>query len=282
MAFSDDSLSIEPMLALYAGGRATAASPYMLHSYETGGIALSDASQGLKVQVWDAEVIDNSNVVLRNEAGYEATYYTGSEITEVSLAFDQNMRPTIAIVEGGQPKLIWYDSAVEMEVVTDLAADIKSPRVSMDDKRQTQSANNDIILGYIRGTSLYFAKQRDRYLIEYLLATDALPNSDLSYLSRVGMSTINRFQFEIFTPWSEEQIIADMLSRAPDPATQGTFADTTTIASVLTTDGDTIWGPAPTIVIHALIDPITGEWWVDTDGTPLIEMINLSEADWNG
>ena len=192
MAFSDDSLSIEPMLAPYAGGRALTLAKTV--DYETGGIAVSDPLEGHLVQVWKTQIINNNtDIELSAELVTPTIIYSGADISEVSLTFDQNMRTTFSFVEGGVSKLRWYDSSVQGFVTTEFDAGVITPRVSLDDKRATQMGTNDIILAYIREGNLYFRMQRDRFGVEYLLKEPA--NS--SGIIKIGMNTVNRFQFQL-------------------------------------------------------------------------------------
>lgn len=238
MAMPQNELSLEVIDSPFIGGRALAVTK--IRDYETGGIALNDPSEGHQVQVWSAEVVYSTDIVLSAELVAETLVYAGTDISEISITFDQNMRLTYTFVEGGSAKLRWYDTTIPAFVVTEFGSTYISPRVSLDDKRLLQMGNNDIIFAYIREGNLYFRMQRDRFGVEYLLATDVLPAPDY-YLAKIGMNTKNRFQFQIFQPWTQEEIIADMLSRASDPATQGTFADTTTIATRLDTGSTTIY-----------------------------------------
>jgi hypothetical protein len=238
MALPDNELASQFFPAAFSGGRGLPILPRL--DYETGGIALNDPSAGHLVQVWSARVVDSSHIVISNETGFETTYYSDFNITEVSLTFDQNMRPAISLVADGQPKLIWYDTQEAQEVVTDLASDVRSPRVSLDDKRTTQMSTNDIILAYLRGNNLYHRRQRDRFTIEYLLAEGIVPDEDW-YLRRIGMNNVGRFQFELWREWNAEEQLNYTLSQAPAQVT-GTAQ---TVASAVRFDADssTIYAP---------------------------------------
>jgi hypothetical protein len=118
--------------------------------------------------------------------------FSSPSIREISLAFDQNMRPAVAYMEGDQAKLWWYDTQVAGEVFTDLPAGSTSPKACLDDKREMETALSDIIVAYIRERGLRFRAQRERFLIEHTLAE----NLDAT-LVRVGMNSKNRLQFEL-------------------------------------------------------------------------------------
>lgn len=155
-----------------------------------GGIALNDPSQGMFVQIWTLTT-DGTNVTISAPNHPASVLFTGTAITEIDLAFDQNMRPFVAFVEGGAAKYRWYDSLVEGQVITPLT-DATRPRCCLDDKRALQTGSSDIILVYIRVGNLYFRAQRDRYLVEYLLKSAVT-----GALAKVGMGVALRLQFEM-------------------------------------------------------------------------------------
>lgn len=190
----DGVLSTEVVQAPFVGGRALPVRD--ITDYETGGIAIQDTSQGLQYQVWRARVLNNgTSIVVDAEHVAETTLITGVDITEVSLSFDQNMRPVVAYVEGGIPKLNWYDTLQAMQVTTDFPG-IVTPRVSLDDKRPSQIAISDVIFAYLRGGSLYYRQQRDRYDTEYLFEADV----DSPGLIKIGMNRQLRMQFLLKNP----------------------------------------------------------------------------------
>lgn len=159
--------------------------------YELGGIGISDPSQGLQVQVWKLEYTSN-RVMVSAANTPRKVLFSSPDVKEISLAFDQNMRPFVAYIEGDQAKFWWYDTSVGHEVFTDLPAGSTSPKACLDDKRAMETALSDIILAYIRDRGLRYRLQRDRFLVEYTLATDLDAR-----LIRLGMNKKNRVQFEL-------------------------------------------------------------------------------------
>lgn len=189
MALPQDVLSSEVIPSPFLGGRALPVSK--TKDFETGGVALNDPSEGHQHQIWQAEIINRETIQVSAEEVEASTLYSGTDITEVSLSFDQNMRPVLAFVEGGVAKLRWFDSQASGQVVTSFGTSYLTPRVSLDDKRGTQMGNNDVIFAYLRGGNLYHRLQRDRYGVEYLLQS----NVQSSGIIKMGMSRANRFQF---------------------------------------------------------------------------------------
>lgn len=161
--------------------------------YELGGVALSDSSAGLMVQTWTSRYDPATGYVLIGAgASPEVELFYAPGVSDLSFTFDQNMRPFHAYVQSGQAKFRWYDTVLGANRITSLDAADRYPKCCMDDKRdlQTVQGSNDIILAYMRGSSLYYRQQRDRYEVEYLLQTDINGR-----LLRVGMNVLNRLQF---------------------------------------------------------------------------------------
>lgn len=170
----------------------------LTESWDNGGVALSDPSQELTKYVWQAWTDGTTITVKRDDLATEIVLITDSNITEVDLTFDQNMRPCIAYVANGISKLYWYDSVRAMQV-TDNFVGITSPRVSLDDKRRFNVSNSDIIFAYQKGNDLCYRVQRERFGVEHILATDA----NRRVLWRIGMGRNNRFLFYWRYNWSQ-------------------------------------------------------------------------------
>jgi len=158
--------------------------------YEDGGVAIQYPTQGLLVKRWRARLVGPDVIV--DAADVEPfVLISGAGITEISLTFDQNMRPTLAFVQDGVAKLRWFDS-LPGEVVTTSYAGIRTPRITLDDKRYTQTSSSDIILAYIRVSdgALCYRQQRDRFQIERVL--DEGPHKGLI---KIGFSRQLQLQF---------------------------------------------------------------------------------------
>jgi len=73
--------------------------------------------------------------------------------------------------------------------ITNFGSSVSSPKLTMDDKRESQSASNDIIFAYVKSGSLYYRQQRDRFQTEYFL------RSGVAKLKKIGMNDKLRLQF---------------------------------------------------------------------------------------
>ncbi len=203
----DGELSTRPIPGNITGGRSQTVDP--VEDFETGGVALDDGTQGLLVRVWRA-YIENDEIYIDAAGIAPIQAYAGSEISEVSLAFDQNMRYALAIVEGGTAKLNWYDTTI-LSRTTLVFENAITPRICMDDKRELATGENDIILAYVKSSKLYCRLQRDRFTVEYLLAD--LPAS--AHLIRFGLSDKLRLQFELSVTENElPDLFADLFQTA--------------------------------------------------------------------
>lgn len=160
-------------------------------SWDRGGVALSDPSEGIYGYVWRAWIENGTDIMVSRVDTAEAQkVHTDVDVTEIDITFDQNMRVCIAYVSAGTAKLYWYDGSVGDMVTTEYEG-ITSPSVSLDDRREFNINNSDIIFAYVKGNQLCCRFQRDRYLTEHILATD----DDRQVLWRIGMGRGNRFLF---------------------------------------------------------------------------------------
>lgn len=163
-----------------------------LEDFELGGVAVGDASQGLAVKTWRAFIDSGTFIKLEAFDVSAQVVIADTDITEVSLAFDQLMQPCLAYVAAGQAKLYWWDSEAIQFQTTNLPVGAITPRVCLDDKRTSQSQANDVILAYVKTGKLYVRNQRDRFDTDYEL-------SDVggAVLVQIGMNLVGRFQFRI-------------------------------------------------------------------------------------
>jgi hypothetical protein len=165
----------------------------MLIDFEDGGIALNDPSEGYLYQRWTGIVTGNK--IYFSAPNTESTLiYTGTNITEMSFTFDQNMNPAIAMIDAGNLNLYWYDSTIEDMTTTTFNGTM--PRIALDDKRRTQNASNDVVFIYVRNGVLYMRVQRDRYGVEYTLKSGVTGT-----LHDIGMGRNWRMQI-VFNPYT--------------------------------------------------------------------------------
>jgi hypothetical protein len=176
---------------------------YYTTDYQLGGIGLSDASQGLQVQAWFLEIsgpVSNNNIVISAPNTQPTILLSAPNVTEVSLSFDQNMRPAVAYVSQGNPYFWWFDTTIPGYTTISLGSTVTNPRCTTDDKRarEVNIGYTDIILAYINNNNLCFRQQRDRFTIERVLQANLnnlIPNPSLI---KIGMNSIERLQFQIF------------------------------------------------------------------------------------
>jgi len=186
----NNTLSTTVQYSNFIGARNSTTSNIL--DYETGGINVFDSSQGIQVQSWRGRLIGD-DIILDVPNNINITpylAYSGTNISEFSFTFNQNMNPIVVFVQSGSSKMYWYDSSLGGYTVTDYGNTVTNPRVSLDDKRLEQTSNSDVIFAYIREGSLYYRQQRDRFTIERLL------RNNCSYLKKIGMGTNNRFLFQ--------------------------------------------------------------------------------------
>lgn len=164
-----------------------------LIDFERGGVALNDPSQGLLFQSWKCFLAANgTDVMLQAGDNTPFVHFTRSGITELSLAFDQNMRSCVAFSADGNIYLRWYDP-VPQAYVTQNFGPGRNARLTLDDKRAAQLSQSDVILAHISGNELIVRYQRDRFGVPNVFRTGV----DASVrLKNIGMTRNLRILFE--------------------------------------------------------------------------------------
>lgn len=187
-----NSASIVPVPGVYVPPDDQVTNP--LIDFEAGGVALQDPTQGLTGFTWKLFNVNLDIFVQRNNDA-PIFMFSQSSLTELSLAFDQNMRANIAYrTSDGVIHLRWYDSVGHVYVTSDFGQ-ARNPRLCLDDKRLEMSNLSDVLLAYIKpDNTLCVRMQRDRYGVEYVIATGLLPNTKLK---NIGMNENYRVQMEL-------------------------------------------------------------------------------------
>lgn len=163
-----------------------------LIDYERGGVALGDTTQGASSHEWRLEYIEPDFVLTREDAS-PSVVFSRPGITEVSLAFDQNMRPLIAFVDAGGAWIRWFDPLAGDMVFLSIPG-ATTPRVTLDIKGGVLDPLSDVILAYMHGTELRYRQQRDRFDVERTLKTGFSAGAELV---TIGRNTGNRLQFRV-------------------------------------------------------------------------------------
>lgn len=170
---------------------------YLAEDYEDGPIAFSDVSEGLQYQRWRChwDGLTDNFVFTPQTTGSPVNFHSAPSVTRLSFCFDQNGNASIFYTSAGTNYLYWFDTDIPGYTVTAYPT-VTSGMLSLDDKRQTQTNSSDMILWYTIQQpdftyNLYNREQRDRFLVEYLYATDVPP-----YVYRAGMNKGLRGQIE--------------------------------------------------------------------------------------
>jgi len=173
-----------------------------LEDWEEGGIALSDGSKGLEVQVWHLLVHGSgatTSVWVDAPNTPPVQIFAAANITWARLAFDQNMHPVISFVAGAGPAFFWFDPLLPGNNITALPSTVVKPSVTMDDKRsiQTTLGNNDVVMAYVNNGNLCYRLQRQRYVTEHVWLTNIVDIIANPFVNKIGMSEGLRLLVEV-------------------------------------------------------------------------------------
>ncbi len=182
-------LSSRPVISPIIGGRS--GNITIEQDFENGPRYLGDTTYGLFDSVWQAfktsQGVDIGSATTENFLAYE-----NPRVKELSFTFDQNGRYSICMIINDRCILYWYDPTIEAFTTIDLGKDYITPKLFLDDKRESQSGNSDILIFYIKYNRLCYVQQRDRFLTEYVLV-----NPISGEIIKVGMSRNLRVQIQI-------------------------------------------------------------------------------------
>lgn len=165
-----------------------------LQDWEMGGTFIQVPDDGLLVKLWHLKAVFNADldtveVILEAPGGVtpsdaSVVLFSGPEITEVALAFDQNMNPFVAYIDGTDAKIYWYDPLESDMVHTTLPSGCYDLRACLDEHREFALADSDILLSYINGGNLCIRYQRERYEDEHILKAGVGGEAHLIYMQR--------------------------------------------------------------------------------------------------
>lgn len=163
-------------------------------SWEMGGVGISDPSGGLSYQLWHGVLeVATGTVLLDSPNTPQFVLYSEAGITQMDFSFDQNMKPCLAFTQNGVAKFWWYNTVnLQYEII--VLTDAMTPLTLLDDKRDQQLGQSDIVLFYLRDGRLYYREQRDRFTIEYDSGI-----SGIRRLVRVGFTEGLRVQIAVIT-----------------------------------------------------------------------------------
>lgn len=168
-----------------------------LVDYEWAGVDLYDSSQGAQAKLWKC-FYENGIIKVKTD-DIQHDLLEVANVSELSFAFDLNMRPLVTYVVAGVTYLWWYDSSVSAQVTTDFGNTFKTPQLALDEHRPNLSQNADVIFAYIKNQRLCIRIQRDRFLTEYDLGEgQALVQIGMMKNFRFGFATKILNGFDLF------------------------------------------------------------------------------------
>jgi hypothetical protein len=153
----------------------------------------------LRVKNWVLSLVGNDVTLYPQDDELDVvTVFSEEGITEISLAFDQNMQPVVGYIASGVAKLRWFSAGISQYVTTELSASSRSIFLTMDDKRKaaTEGNLNDVLVFYLRDDALLFRQQRDLYAIERNLYT--FVGTESTFVRRVGFLSGYRVGIELY------------------------------------------------------------------------------------
>jgi hypothetical protein len=168
-------------------------------SFERGGVALSDPSQGINSYTWTSSynALSGTITLTNVNTGVPYVFVTGfTGLTSLSFAFDANMRPVLGYTNTvGASFIYFYDTVTEDYLEITLPAGSMYPKCCHDDKRDTmvQINKSDVLVFYLRNGIGYYRLQRELYNVERRVFT-VTPDT---VLEKVGMTKNLKLQLKL-------------------------------------------------------------------------------------
>lgn len=154
-----------------------------------GGVALNDGSLGRMVRYWEVSY-DGTNINVNPEGDPVVFFIAQSNVESVSLGFDASMSPILGWQSAGTSNVYFYNGITSSYQTTTISG-TTSCRVFLDDPRDFNAADSDVMIAYTKNNTLYYRQQRDNYTIEYTIG------ATVKLLTKAGLNTVNRLQFQL-------------------------------------------------------------------------------------
>lgn len=191
MSLPGNALSLQPLYAPFLAPRTGVRfdPAHGLVDTHWGGRAFGDATAGISYQIWTCRS-DGVNIYLSAPSVSEFILLPNVNAVWVALAIDQSAHAFVAYVNAaGSAFYYWYDTTIPGYTTTALPGPVGKVFACFDDIRVPEITVADVILAYVRGQTLYYRQQRDRFGVEYNLGLAP------ATLVQMGMNSKFRLQF---------------------------------------------------------------------------------------
>jgi len=154
-----------------------------------GGVALNDASKGRDYQDWSVWYDGSTILFGPTSSGIATGSLATAGVTQLSLAFDNNMNPVLAWLDDTGANIRYFSASTSSYVVVNVPG-ATSCLACVDDVRPIYNTQSDVIFAYTLPNGLWYTYQRENY------ATARQASTASKKLKRMGPNVLNRFQFE--------------------------------------------------------------------------------------
>lgn len=133
--------------------------------------------------IWVASCNSSGEVTVnRSDLSDPHVLFTVPGISHISFAFDQNMSPVCCYVSASGTSIYRFDPVSGSYIHQFIGTGIVDPRVLLDYPIKEASQISDVVLCYVKGTSLMSRIQRENYLVERTIETNFGGNLSQFYL----------------------------------------------------------------------------------------------------
>lgn len=159
----------------------------MTEAWSLGSAELQNAQIETNTHSWHGYIKNGWFALKREDLNEEHQIIELDNVTQLDFTFDQAMRPVVVWVKNDKSFMYRYVDTSYSTI--ELPSKYKTPRVELDNKLKENSSTSDVILVYTYEGKLCYARQRDKFLQEFVIGND--PTKSLVW--RVGTTKDGRF-----------------------------------------------------------------------------------------
>lgn len=155
-----------------------------------GGIALYDGSLGRRVRYWTVNY-DGTDINVSPTGESSVFSLAQAEVDTVSMGFTGNMSPVLGWQSNTTSTIYFYNID---DFTTLSVTNTTSCLVFLDDPRDFNNVDSDVMFAYTKNNVLYYRQQRENYAVERTIGSTS------NLLKKAGLNIGNRLQFELSNP----------------------------------------------------------------------------------
>lgn len=195
--FPVDGLSPNPIVGnLEVPSRTTKREESFFGTTSIGSATAPKVETGIRNTLWNVSYVGTA-VNIQPTNGTVIKVFDQPNIRELSVCFDRYMLPVVTYIYGTDTYIRYFDFSTKRYVIANISAletagEIRSPRVTFDDRRVSFRSSGAVVVGYYANNKLVIRSSDDNYLSSRIIRTEVTQDS---FLEQIAMGDNNRLHF---------------------------------------------------------------------------------------